>query len=77
MGRVAAAADNAVESFCALSQKNVSNRRRRWRTRDELNGKIIDWIEHTYNRRRRRRALGKRSPVAKSRSLPNFVLTNC
>ena len=34
MGRVAAAGDNAaMESFYALLQKNVLNRRRRWRTR--------------------------------------------
>jgi putative transposase len=65
MGRVAAAADNAaMESFYALLQKNVLNRRRRWRTRDELTGEIITWIEHTYNRRRRQRALGRLSPVA-------------
>ena len=65
MGRVAAAADNAaMESFYALLQKNVLNRRRRWRTRDELAYEIIVWIEHTYNRRRRQRALGKLTPVA-------------
>lgn len=65
MGRVAAAADNAaMESFYALLQKNVLNRRPRWRTRDELTYEIIVWIEHTYNRRRRQRALGKLSPVA-------------
>ena len=65
MGRVAAAADNAaMESFYALLQKNVLNRRRRWRTRDELASEIITWIEHTYNRRRRQRRLGKLSPVA-------------
>ena len=65
MGRVAAAGDNAaMESFYALLQKNVLNRRRRWRTRDELAYEIIVWIEHTYNRRRRQRALGKLTPVA-------------
>ncbi len=65
MGRVAAAADNAaMESFYALLQKNVLNRRRRWRTRDELASEIITWIEHTYNRRRRQRRLGKLTPVA-------------
>jgi putative transposase len=64
MGRVASAADNAaMESFYALLQKNVLNRRQRWRTRDELAYEIITWIEHTYNRRRRQRALGKLSPV--------------
>jgi putative transposase len=64
MGRgVAAAADSAaMESFSALLQKNVLNRRRRWRTRDELTGEIITCIDHTYNCRQR--ALGKLSPVA-------------
>ena len=61
----AAAADNAaMESFYALLQKNVLNRRARWRTRDELASEIIVWTEHTYNRRRRQRALGRLSPVA-------------
>jgi putative transposase len=64
MGRVAAAGDNAaMESFYALLQKNVLNRRRRWRTRSELSYEIIVWIEHTYNRRRRQRALGRLTPV--------------
>jgi transposase InsO family protein len=64
MGRVAAAADNAaMESFYALPQKNVLNRQRRWRTRAELRYAIVVWIEHTYNRRRRQRALGRLTPV--------------
>lgn len=63
MGRVASAGDNAaMESFHSLLQKNVLNRRR-WRTRAELRYAIIHWIEHTYNRRRRQRALGKLTPV--------------
>lgn len=63
MGRVASAADNAaMESFHALLQKNVLDRRR-WRTRAELRYEIIHWIERTYNRRRRQRALGKLTPV--------------
>jgi|SRR5680860_583262 len=63
MGRVAAAGDNAaMESFFSLLQKNVLNRRR-WRTRDELRYAIVTWIEHTYNRRRRQRVLGKLTPV--------------
>jgi transposase InsO family protein len=65
MGRVAAAGDNAaMESFYALLQKNVLNRRRRWRTRDELIYEIVVWIEYTYNRRRRQRVLGRLTPVA-------------
>ena len=63
MGRVAAAGDNAaMESFFSLLQKNVLDRRR-WRTRDELRYAIIHWVEHTYNRRRRQRRLGRLSPV--------------
>ena len=63
MGRVASAGDNAaMESFFALLQKNVLNRQR-WRTRSELRYEIIRWIEHTYNRRRRQRGLGKLTPV--------------
>jgi transposase InsO family protein len=63
MGRVAAAGDNAaMESFHSLLQKNVLNRQR-WATRDELRYAIIHWIEHTYHRRRRQRALGKLTPV--------------
>jgi putative transposase len=64
MGRVASAGDNAaMESFFALLQKNVLNRRRVWRTRAELHYEIVHWIEHTYNRRRRQRGLGKLTPV--------------
>ena len=64
MGRVAAAGDNAaMESFYSLLQKNVLNRRPRWRTRSELRYELVYWIEHTYNRRRRQRALGKLTPV--------------
>ena len=63
MGRVASAGDNAaMESFFSLLQKNVFDRRR-WRTRDELISESIFWIEHTYNRRRRQRVLGKLTPV--------------
>jgi transposase InsO family protein len=63
MGRVSSAGDNAaMESFWSLLQKNVLNRRR-WRTRAELRYEIVYWIEHTYNRRRRQRALGKLTPV--------------
>ena len=63
MGRVASAGDNAaMESFHSLLQKNVLNQQR-WRTREELRYAVITWIEHTYNRRRRQRALGKLTPV--------------
>ncbi len=63
MGRVASAGDNAaMESWHALLQKNVLDRRR-WRTREELHEAVVFWIEHTYNGRRRQRALGKLTPV--------------
>jgi putative transposase len=63
MGRVSSAGDNAaMESFYSLLQKNVLDRRR-WRTRSELAYAIVLWIEHTYNRRRRQRGLGKFTPV--------------
>lgn len=63
MGRVASVGDNtATESFYALLQKNVLDRRR-WPTRSELSYAIVCWIEHTYNRRRRQGGLGKPTPV--------------
>ena len=63
MGRVSSAGDNAaMESFYALLQKNVLDQKR-WAGRDELATAIIYWIEHTYNRRRRQRGLGRLTPV--------------
>lgn len=63
MGRVGAAGDNAaMESFFALLQKNVLNRRA-WNTREELRIAIVTWIEKTYHRRRRQTALGRLTPV--------------
>src|SRR5438477_3949505 len=63
MGRVGACADNAaMESFFALLQKNVLDRRR-WATRQDLRLAIITWIERTYHRRRRQDRLGKLTPV--------------
>jgi len=63
MGRVATSADNAaMESFFALLQKNVLDRRR-WTSRHELRLAIVTWIERTYHRRRRQRRLGKLTPV--------------
>ncbi|WP_345353427.1 IS3 family transposase, partial [Rhodococcus olei] len=64
MGRVGACGDNAaMESFFALLQKNVLDRRP-WATRDELRIAIVTWIERTYHRRRRQaRRLGKLTPV--------------
>jgi transposase InsO family protein len=63
MGRVAAAGDNAaMESFHALLQKNVLNSKK-WETREELRLAIVTWVERTYHRRRRKRRLGKMTPV--------------
>jgi putative transposase len=63
MGRVGACGDNAaMESFFSLLQKNVLDRQR-WATRDELRIAIINWIERTYHRRRRQRALGRLTPI--------------
>jgi transposase InsO family protein len=63
MGRVGAAGDNAaMESFFALLQKNVLNRRA-WATREELRIAIVTWIEKTYHRRRRQASLGRLTPV--------------
>jgi putative transposase len=63
MGRVTSAGDNAaMESFWALLQRNVLDQQQ-WRTREELHYAIVFWIEHTYNRRRRQRGLGKLTPV--------------
>ncbi len=59
MGRVGAAGDNAaMESFFALLQKNVLDRRA-WATRQELRIAIVTWIERTYHRRRRQRRLAR------------------
>ena len=63
MGRVGAAGDNAaMESFFALLQNNVLDRRT-WSTRDELRTAIVTWIERTYHRRRRQVALGRLTPI--------------
>ncbi|MEU7378403.1 IS3 family transposase [Streptomyces albidoflavus] len=63
MGRVGAAGDNAaMESFFALLQKNVLDRRT-WATRQELRIAIVTWIERTYHRRRRQKRLGRLTPV--------------
>ena len=51
-----------MESFSALVQKNVLNRRV-WATREDLRITIVSRIEKTYHRRRRRAALGRLTPV--------------
>ena len=63
MGQVGSAGDNAaMESFFALLQNNVLDRRP-WATRDELRIAIVTWIERTYHRRRRQAALGRLTPI--------------
>ena len=57
MGQVGSAGDNAaMESFFALLQRNVLDRRR-WATREELRIAIVTWIERTYHHRRKQTAL--------------------
>ena len=63
MGQVGSAGDNAaMESFFALLQRNVLDRRR-WDSRDELRIAIVTWIERTYHRRRRQAVLGRLTPI--------------
>lgn len=63
MGQVGTSADNAaMESFFALLQKNVLDRRR-WATRQDLRIQIVTWIERTYHRRRRQTRLGRLTPI--------------
>jgi putative transposase len=63
MGQVASAGDNAaMESFFALLQNNVLNRRR-WTTRTDLRLAIVTWIERTYHRRRRQARLSRLTPI--------------
>jgi putative transposase len=63
MGRVGSCADNAaMESFFALLQKNVLDRKE-WATRQELRLAIVTWTEKTYHRKRRQRALSRLTPI--------------
>ena len=63
MGQVGSAGDNAaMESFFALLQRNVLDRRR-CNNHDELRRVIVTWIERTYHRRRRQAALGRLTPL--------------
>ena len=55
--------DNAVaESFFATLKKELIHRRS-WPTKHELRSEIFDYIEVFYNRERRHRTLGQRSPA--------------
>ncbi|MFD5454700.1 IS3 family transposase [Streptomyces olivaceus] len=70
MGRVGAAGDNAaMESFFALLQKNVLDRRT-WATRQELRIAIVTWIERTYHRRRRQKRLARLTPIEYEAIMP-------
>ena len=63
MGAVGTCADNAaMESFFNLVQTNVLDRHK-WATRQQLRFALVRWINGTYNRRRRQRALGKLTPL--------------
>lgn len=63
MGRVGSSGDNAaMESFFALLQKNVLDRKS-WTTREQLRIAIVTWIERTYHRRRRQARLGRLTPI--------------
>ena len=63
MGRVGSSGDNAaMESFFALLQKNVLDRRT-WATREQLRIAMVTWIERTYHRRRRQARLGRLTPI--------------
>jgi transposase InsO family protein len=63
MGRVGAAGDNArMESFHSLLQNNVLDSKK-WESQEELRIAIVHWIEGTYHRRRRKRSLGKMTPI--------------
>lgn len=63
MGQVGTSADNvAMESFFALLQNNVLDRRR-WATRQDLRIAVVTWIERPYPRRRRQARLGRLTPI--------------
>ena len=63
MGQVGAAGDNAaMESFFALLQKNVLDRKR-WRSREELRAAIITRTEKTYHRPRHQALLERSRPI--------------
>lgn len=63
MDRVGACGDNAaMDSFFALLQKNVLDRKS-WSTREEVRLAIVIWIEKAYHRKRRQRRLGKLTPI--------------
>ncbi len=63
MGRVGAAADNAMmESFWGTLQLELLDRRR-WDTRRQLASAVFEWIEAWYNPRRRHTSIDNLSPI--------------
>jgi hypothetical protein len=72
MGQVGSASDNAaMESFFALLQRNVLDRRR-WATPDELRTAVLDYIEAFSNPERIQQHLGHHSPPTRRRSSPSL-----
>lgn len=73
MGRFGSSGDNAaMESFFALLQKNVLDRRS-WTTREQLGIAMVTWIERTYHRRRRQARLGRLTPIEFETIMTNNV----
>ena len=63
IGRVATAGDNArIEPFHWLLQNNILDSKK-WESQEELRIAIVNRIEETYHRRRRKCSLGKITPV--------------
>jgi len=63
MGNVGTAYDNSVaETFFATLKKELICRRR-WPEKQELRTEIFDYIETSYNRKRKPSRLGWRSPA--------------
>src|SRR5690625_6491635 len=52
----------AMESYFALLQKNVLNRKR-WTSREQLRIEIVTRIKRTNHRRRGQAALGRTTPI--------------
>jgi len=61
-----------MESFFALLQKNVLDRRH-WGPRQELRIAIVTWIERTYHSRRRQDALGRLTPIENETIMPTLA----
>ena len=64
MSRVSSVGDNvAKELFFALLQKNVLDRRHRWRPHGDLRIETVTRIERTYHRQRRQTAFRRLTPM--------------